>query len=156
MLDLQIVEATAEHGALMAPNVRAADRLENEAASGRPLDRVLQASLDLSTHAWAALLDGKPAAIWGAGPLSLLNGKGSPWLIGTTAIEENPLVFLRLSRRYIVEIARVYQMLENHVDARNAKAIAWLAWLGFTIEGPSPYGVQQMPFHRFWMRSGHV
>ena len=39
------------------------------------------------------------------------------------------------------------------VDARNARAIRWLRWLGFRIHPAEAHGIQGLPFHRFEMRS---
>ena len=35
------------------------------------------------------------------------------------------------------------------VDARNAVAIRWLGWLGFTLGAPQPMGVRGLPFIPF-------
>jgi hypothetical protein len=51
----------------------------------------------------------------------------------------------------LARMRAAYPQLENHVDARNRRALRWLGWLGFTIEAPAPWGVEGRPFHRFWM-----
>lgn len=136
----------------LAPNLRAADVDEVRAASGLSPADALRRSFDLSTHVWVARDRlGLPIALWGVGPLSLVLGKGCPWLLASAAFDDYGRDIARLSRRLLASVRAIYPSLENRVDARHLKAIRWLAWLGFTIEDPEPWGVEARPFHRFWM-----
>jgi hypothetical protein len=156
MTAFHILPASEAHAVAMAPHLRPADAAEVYATSGRGPEEALTAALRRSTQAWTCLIDGEPACIWGVGPLSLVAGKGCPWLLGTEAVERHPLAFLRQSRGFLAIMLRTYSQLENHVDARNRLSIRWLRWLGFTIGPPLPYGFLGLPFHRFHMERPDV
>jgi hypothetical protein len=149
--EIRILPAAPDHAVAMAPHLRPADAAEIHAASGRTAEQALLTSLALSTHAWTAVIDGRPACIWGAGPLSLVLGRGCPWLLGTSEVERQARPFLRLSRAFLAEMRATYPELENHVDARNRTSLRWLRWLGFTIAPAAPWGFLGLPFHRFRM-----
>ena len=136
----------------LAPHLRAADVAEIRAASGLESVEGLVRSFDLSTHVWAVRdATGRPIALWGVGPLSLVEGRGCPWLLAADAFEALGPDIARLSRPLLAAMRDLYPRLENHVDARHRKAVRWLSWLGFTIEPAMPWGVEGRPFHRFWI-----
>jgi len=61
--------------------------------------------------------------------------------------------FLRRNRNWIDANMKIYDKLENYVDARNTKAINWLKWLGFQFADETvPYGMLKMPFYKFWLK----
>ena len=146
------IGVAADRDALtFASRLRAADLEEISAAAGHSPERALTRSLAFSTHAWSAYdLDGRPLAIWGVGPLALTAGKGCPWLLATDAFDALPRrLVARMSRRLLADVLALYPRLQNHVDARHARAVRWLRWLGFTLEPPVVWGVEQRLFHRF-------
>jgi hypothetical protein len=152
-LSVPRIRAAAMHDATMlASRLRAADIEEIRAAAGLTPLTAIERSLALSTHAWTAVDGhGAPLAIWGVGPLSAIAGRGCPWLLASEAFEVLPRASVaRLSLAWLARVNTLYPRLENHVDARHVKAVRWLAWLGFTIESPLPWGVERRPFHRFW------
>lgn len=149
----EVVEATAEHVAAMAPHMRQSDVDEVYAASGSGALAALDRSLRFSTHAWAGLIDGEVACIFGVAPINLLARRGSPWLLGTDLVTQHATAFLRRNRGYIRIMMAVYNQLENHVDVRNTASIQWLKWLGFRFDEPAPYGHLGLPFMRFEMRA---
>lgn len=144
----------------LAPHLRAADVEEIRAASGLAPAEALRRSYELSSHVWAVReLDGPPTAppiappiaLWGVGPLSLVEGRGCPWLLATDAFEGLGPDIARLSRPLMAAMRELYPRLENRVDARHTRAVRWLAWLGFTIDPAQAWGVEGRPFHRFWI-----
>lgn len=155
-----IVPATLDHVLAMAPQLRQADIDELTAAGNDDPVKALVQSFRMSTMSWAGLVieDGVEhvACIFGVAPLNLLGGKGVPWLLGTDLIERHGMAFLRRNRKFIPIMMTLYNHLENHVDARNTVAIAWLKWLGFAFDDPVPYGPRQVPFLRFQLRSPDV
>ncbi len=140
--------------------LRAADVEEIRAASGLPPTEALRRSYDFSTHVWAVRArDGRsiaqptapPIALWGVGPLSLIDGRGCPWLLASDAFEALGLDIARLSRPLLARMRTLYPRLENRIDGRQTRAVRWLSWLGFTIDPAKAWGVEGRPFHRFWM-----
>ncbi|MDP2330298.1 MAG: hypothetical protein Q8M19_06330 [Reyranella sp.] len=132
--------------------MRAADVEEIRAASGVAPTEAVRRSYDLSTHVWAVRDTGsQPIALWGVGPLSLVEGRGCPWLLATDAFEALGPDIARLSRPLLARMRDHYPCLENRVDARHVRAVRWLSWLGFTIDPATRWGVEARPFHRFWI-----
>ncbi|HFK5750983.1 TPA: hypothetical protein ACG0LX_000114 [Enterobacter ludwigii] len=151
MIRAQIVPATAEHIEAMLPHVRQADVEEFLATNGWSPRRVLETGLKTSTFCCAGLINGEVVTIFGVAPASMIGGSGIPWLVGTDALEKYQRTFLRRCGKVVNAMLAVYPYLENYVDARNNAARVWLHWLGFTLEEPKPYGIHNLPFHRFHM-----
>ncbi|WP_428659501.1 hypothetical protein [Reyranella sp.] len=131
--------------------LRAADREEVEALTGRDPREALVASVERSASAWAGRADGELVCLFGVVPMSLVGVVGVPWLLGSDAVARYGRPFLRRNRVYLREMLRVFPVLRNVVDARNAVSIRWLRWLGFTLGTPQPMGVRGLPFIPFEM-----
>lgn len=148
----EIVPAQAEHIVALWPRLRAADVAEIWAASrSEPLDALCRA-VKVSSEAWAGLVDGKVVCLFGVAPVSIMGGKGSPWMLGSDLIDRHAVTFLRRCRGVVSRWRTVYPTLENVVDARNVVAHRWLRWLGFTLGEPRPHGPDMMPFLPFHMK----
>lgn len=136
--------------------LRAADRAEVEALTGRDPHAVLAESVERSAMAWAGVADGELVCLFGVVPLSLAGVTGVPWLLGSDAVVAYGRPFLRRNRTYVREMLRAFPVLRNVVDARNAVSIRWLRWLGFTMGQPQPMGVRGLPFIPFVMEARDV
>jgi hypothetical protein len=148
----EIATATRADLESLLPALRQADIDEIRAASGLTPEAALKRSFALSTHVWVAREDRAAViALWGVGPLSLSAGKGCPWLLASAHFDHCTRQIVKLSRPMLARMRAAYPYLENHVDARNRRAVRWLDWLGFSIEPPAPWGVERRLFHRFWM-----
>ena len=77
-------------------------------------------------------------------------------MVGTDAIDRHAFAFIKGSRSAIRTLFAQWGRLYNLVDARNTRAVRWLRFLGFTIEKPIPYGVENLPFHPFHLEVSHV
>jgi hypothetical protein len=153
---IEIVPASLDYTAYLAPRLRALDLAEIQAASGRAPANVLAESLDRALEARVALLDGRPIAIWGLGTLSMMLGPGVPWMVASPEIASVGARFLRESRRQVATMLERYTVLTNFVDARNEPAIRYLRWLGFTLGAATPWGHAALPFHPFTMRRANA
>ncbi|EAW2320551.1 hypothetical protein E5C59_19605 [Salmonella enterica subsp. enterica] len=151
MIKAQIVPATGEHIEAIIPLVRQADIDEFLEINGWSPRRVLETGLRTSTFCCAGLINGEVVTVFGVAPASMIGGSGIPWLVGTDALEKYQRTFLRRCGKVVNAMLTVYPYLENYVDARNHTARIWLHWLGFTIDEPQPYGINNLPFHRFHM-----
>ncbi len=152
-MTLLLARATQDHARDLAPRLRAPDLAEIEAATDRAPEDALLESLDRALDARVALLDGRPIAIWGLGTQSMMFGPGVPWMVGSDELAGAGLRFLRESRAAIGWMLARYGRLVNWVDARNAPAIRYLAWLGFAFDPAAPWGARGMAFHRFHMEA---
>lgn len=149
----RVVPAMAEHVALVAPRVREADRAELWASGRSTPEQALAYGFSHSSSAWTGFVDDVPVCMFGVAPVSLLGGLGSPWMIGTDAIEAHQFAFLRRCRPCVEQMRSLYDVLVNWVDDRNVVAHRWLRWLGFTLHAPEPHGPDGVLFRRFdWRR----
>ncbi|KAB0670351.1 hypothetical protein F6V30_09365 [Oryzomonas sagensis] len=148
----EMVPARACHIPAIATAVRDADRAELWAAARLTPAESMARALGRSAMAWTGLMADRPVCMFGVVPSSILGNVGRPWMVGTRHLDEHPFVFLRRCRGCVGQMRRRFDRLENWVDARNERAIRWLAWLGFEI-GPAPeqLGPFGLRFFRFGM-----
>lgn len=133
-------------------DLRQADRRELLLAGFLPADAV-RLSYDHAEAALAGFWDGELACVWGVTPPPVLGDRGLPWLFGTRLLERVPMAFLRRCKPQVQALLERVPQLENWVHADNTLAIAWLGWLGFTLEDPAPYGPYGAPFRHFTMEA---
>lgn len=145
------VEPTADDVEHVAANLRRGDKDEIHATLGhrRYLD-ALNLALAASTSAvvWVNAY-GEPMAVAGVYTTSLLDRRGAPWLMATPAVERYPGALISCGRAYTTAALQEYAVLENYVDDRNKKSVAWLQHVGFSMGEPQPFGALQMPFRKF-------
>lgn len=139
--------------AAVAGCARGPDREEMLACSGLSVEQALAIGLERSLRAWVIESHGMPLAAVGDTIHGI--GVGVPWMVTTEHIADDPRGFLRASKAVLAEILQRHQVLVNYVDARNVAAIRWLAWLGFEIGDPVPYGLHRLPFRQFTMIRGN-
>jgi hypothetical protein len=131
----------------IADSARRADVEEMLACTGASVCAALSYGLQHSLRSWVIEDDGTPLAAVGDTLAAI--GVGVPWMVTTNHITINPRGFLRASKAVLREAMQRHSKLINYVDARNADAVRWLAWLGFTIGPAVPYGASRLPFHEF-------
>lgn len=153
MAEITIRDARAEDADTLLREMRACDRRECEAMAGEMSEFVLRYTLGASLAAWAAEQDGRLVAVFGVTPISLVNGIGAPWMLGTDRLDRLPRAVMSRARGYIARMLAICPHLINHVDARNTRSLRLLRWLGFEIFPAEPFGVAGLPFHRFEMRA---
>lgn len=156
---VEIVLARAAHADVLAPRMRGVEVDEIRASGNHsPLSALLQ-GLQRSSIAHAALFDGQVACMWGVVPLrtSALVGRiGAVWLLTSDLVERHPKAFWRGCRAELPRLFESFDMLVNAIDARHDKAVRWARRLGFPLEEPAAFGVDELPFHWFRVRKEHV
>lgn len=153
-VDIQIIPARASHIRTIARRMRKADVDEVFAASGHSPSKAMTFSLRKSSHAWTALIDGRPEVMFGVGDINILAGIGAPWLLGTDAVEKHYVAFLRNSVGFRDQLLRRYPVMRNFVDERNKASKRWLAWLGARLS--DPIEINGQAFRLFELRSSNV
>lgn len=139
----------AEH---LGANMRASDVAEVRACGRSPM-QAAQRSVAHSVLCWSAFIDNELAAILGCGPVSLVSGIGSPWMLGTPVLDAHARVLVRTTPGYIAKMLQAFPHLVNHVHAENVTSVRWLRRLGFTVHAAQPFGALGEPFHPFEMRA---
>lgn len=140
----------------LALSMRAADAAEVLASGGyRPLE-ALQASLSWTRRhggeAWAAIIDGQVAALFGVARPSLLSTRAVPWLLTGELAGRYPLVLWRGSKVVAADWLERFGHLEQYVDARYEQALRWARRLGFEVADPAPFGRDSRPFCKITLR----
>lgn len=135
---IEIVPASIEHAMYLALNLRDEDRAEITLFGIEPVPALIQ-SIRGSVEAWAALENGVPVAVWGVAAWTLIGGVGCPWLLTGRGVERHRKFFLNENRRWLKHVLTIFPRLETLVDARYARAIRWLQWLGFTVRPGVPF-----------------
>ena len=120
--------ATFEDGLAILKDLREAQCLTLNKLKLDP-EALLRQAMN-GSRATAAVIDGKPAAVFGVVSLSLV-GLAKIWLITTPAVEKEPIAFLRSSRAFTQALFEEHGMLIGAVDADFPKSRRWLEWLGF-------------------------
>lgn len=128
-----IKPAHPAHVARIANRIREIDAAEC-AAVGHTPKQALRSSLRASTFALTVLLDDRPVAMLGVTPFSVLEGIGSPWLLGTDEVLKGARQFLTVGPRVVTAMQREWPKLQNYVGAENRQAIRVLKMLGFTVD----------------------
>lgn len=145
---IEVIPAQPSHVNTIARRMRAIDVAECEAMGHTPKG-ALRTGLLGSTLAWVVLVDGVPEAMMGATPISMIEGRGRPWMLLTDVGEKQWKALVRLGRIYTEAMHRHYPVLENWVHAENARTIRWLSRLGYAVGGVDVIrGVPMRPFVR--------
>lgn len=153
---VELVPATPEHVGAIAANARQADIDELHAATNETPETCLLRGLRVSAQPRTGIVDGEVVCMFGVTPVSILGGVGTPWMVGTRAMERLTVqkALLRESRAAFAAMRDQFPTaLYNLVDARNGAAIRWLRWLGFEFGPVYPMGADQLPFHLFYWRN---
>jgi hypothetical protein len=153
-MKIERIDATIEHAETILANIRVADAAEIFAMGVQP-EIGLRHSLKVAVKSWTVTFDGQPALIFGVGTKSLIGNTGVPWMLSTHLIDQHPTAFARYSLMQLRAVRAMFPHLENIVDARYARCIRWLQFLGFHVEPPEPMGPYGLPFHRFHMGAEH-
>lgn len=98
---------------------------------------------------FAARHKGELLCLFGVAPYGVL--RGAPWLLATPALDHHAKALVRDGRDVVCWMREQFPVLVNYVHAENARSVAWLARLGFTIAPPAPYGPRGALFHKFTM-----
>ena len=152
---LQIVPARPAHAEALAPRMREPEVLEVQASGGYdPLTALLETARR-SERAFAAIIDGEVACMWGVEHVrysSLYGRIGAVWLLTSPLIEKHRKLFWKGGRLELLALFDVYDTLVNALDARHTQAVRWARRLGFRLEEPRSFGVEGRMFHWFRVR----
>lgn len=152
MVDVVIRPTQPGDADILYDNLRPADRAECEAYGRDDIRASIIASVARSLLCWTGFIDGELAAILGCSPVSVMGGVGSPWMLGTPALDQHSRILVRATPRYIARMSGAFPHLINFVHAENTTSVRWLRRLGFTIHPAVPFGARGEPFHPFEMR----
>lgn len=148
--EIDIVDSLPWHVSALKSNLREEDA--NEVLRfGASIQHTLWRGYRDSVYRKTALIDGKPAAMFGCVGV-LLGGKAQIWLLTTPDIYKiSPLRFTRTYQEEVKKMLGMFPRLENYVDAKYAAAIRLLEIVGFSIGESEPLGYNDAMFRKFWI-----
>jgi hypothetical protein len=129
---IEIRPAIALDAVAIATRLRVRDRAVIE-RHGHALDTI-QREMEHSVMCLTALYEGHVALMWGARTPAPLDDRAYLWMIGTSLIEEHPILFLRHSRRAIRYMASHFRTLYGEVECDYLASQRWLEWLGARLQ----------------------
>lgn len=130
------VPTTLDHCKDLAPRLRPYDALELAATVDQRHTDITEALIDCLVIGWGGttILEGsKPIGVFGNCPGGVgADGLyyGTPWLLGSDELSQNPRWLVREGRRWVREWLTKDDVLENHCLAGNAQSIRWLRAIG--------------------------
>ncbi len=152
-MSIRYVRSTLEHADFLARNLRAGDLEELNAggiAEQEDLTSALRSPLLMQGETLTLLVDGVPAAMFGV--VDLGNGRGGPWLLGTTVLDQNKRLLLTDARVVVQNMMNQFEVLENLIFEGSKTNRRWLRWLGFSEDDPFPHPETGELFIRFHWR----
>jgi hypothetical protein len=148
-VEVKFTKPTPELIEVIAANMRQADVDEVWASNHHtPIDALIN-GLKVSDRSVVVIVDDEPCAMIGLVIRDILSGVGVPWLLSTDGALKNKRNFLIQVPSVIDEMLTVCPKLFNYVHIKNKISINWLRRIGFTIDKPLPYGVDNELFHKF-------
>ena len=129
---MRLVPAERAHIPELAARLREWDVTECRAMGHEPA-AALRDGLARSLWALTALVDGKPEAMMGVVPLSIIEGTGVPWMLGTEVVYRHGRDLLRYGPAILSEMQETFPVMSNFVGADNARAIRLLRHWGWRI-----------------------
>lgn len=148
-MTVTVEPAQAWHVEPIARAMRPWDVLECRAAGVSPR-KALSVGLAGSLMCWTALLDDRPIAMFGAATVSLMDGRGLPWMLGTEGVYSQGRAIVRLYPAYFGLMKARFPRMENHVHRDNDKARRLIRRLGFQF-APEAHTVGGEPMVRFFL-----
>lgn len=149
-MKIEILPAEASHITAIASRVRPDDERELFDFAGVTAREAMAFGIGASRIALTGLVDGEAVCMFGVSTISAVGNVGRVWMVGTDLLDKYSKIFLRRCAPEVAKMLCEYQRLENCVDVRNDKAIAWLLWLGFKFDLPVPMGLRNMSFIPFY------
>ena len=129
---MRLVAAEPSHIPALAEAMRDWDVTECAAMGHSPAE-ALRDGLGRSLWALTALVDDEPVAMMGVCPLSMIEGTGVPWMLGTEAVYRGARELVRYGPAIISEMEETFPTLSNFVAADNDRAIRFLKHWGWRI-----------------------
>lgn len=145
---ITIVPTTPEHLRALALVLRPEDKQEILSFGFTP-EKALWRSYKGSLIRKTAFIDDKIAAVWGVCG-SFMGTIGQPYLLTSEEVRKiSPLKFTRIYQKEVIEMQKLFPILENYADASYNGAIRLLGIVGFELSEPKPIGAHNALYRKF-------
>lgn len=128
---IQFRIATMKDAVDLSSRLRAEDKAELLAATGKPLEQALISSYTGSELCLVATLDDEPIMMCGVSRFNV--DIGFPWLVGTNELEANTLEVLLVGRTIIELFNKMFNVLTCCIGRSNTLQAQMLRSLGFSL-----------------------
>lgn len=118
----------------IAASMRPADMREVEAISGQTPREALEHSFELSSLCRTLCYRDTPLIMYGTCEVSEFSGV--VWGLGSTALDDHVMGFLRVSKAEVETLQAHYEQIFNFVHADNELHLKWVEYVGFTLFDP--------------------
>lgn len=132
---------------IIARDMREIDRLEC-ACFGRSPEEALRLGYLGSLMCVTAVIDGRPVAMIGVSPESMIDRIGRPWLLASEEAMRATFAWIVSGPALIDQMHEHFPRLLNYVHTDNEASIRWLERIGFCVE-PELRHIQGQPFRMF-------
>lgn len=153
-VEVKFVEPTRDLIDVIANDMRQDDVDEIWASNHHTPIEALMSGWEKSTLSTVVLVNDEPCVMLGLVIRDILSGNGVPWLLGTNNALKYKRQFFTQVPAVIDEMLSVCPKLYNYVHVNNTVSIKWLKWIGFIIDEPLPYGLDNEMFHKFYIERG--
>jgi hypothetical protein len=153
VVDIRIRPTEPADVALLAENMRQVDIDELHAGGHFDLHAAVGDSFKLSLMCWSYFDGDELLCIMGVAPISMVNGIGAPWMLGTPAMLRCSRILVRIAPGYISTMLEVFPRLMNCVHVDNKTSVRWLQRIGFKLFDPVVHPTTGALFYPFEMRA---
>lgn len=153
MVSIRIRPTEPGDVALLAANMRAVDVAELAAGGHMDVHAAVAGSVKRSVMCWSYFDGDDLLCIMGAAPISMLDGLGIPWMLGTPALLRCSRILVKIAPDYIATMLRVFPRLINCVHVENTTSVRWLQRIGFKLLEPVAHPETGALFYPFEMRA---
>tara|TARA_R110002072_G_scaffold273239_1_gene433940 strand:+ start:8559 stop:9029 length:471 start_codon:yes stop_codon:yes gene_type:complete len=152
----EIKEATPELAREIIPLLRE-DTIEEISAIYGTGDDVLLShfarAISRANEAYIAYADDKPICIIGYWTSSFGSPIAHPWVFCTKFADDYPIEFFFTGRKYVETLLEKFDVLTNHVNSDNVRAIRWLKLMGFKVSRDTAFTTRYgVAFRKYEMR----
>ncbi len=146
--ELVIQRTSRWHCDALAARMRKEDADEVLASSNHTPLQALINGFNNSHKCYTALYSDIPIVMFGV--VKTNASMGTIWMLCSDLAQRQSIAVLRQAPKEIEKLHKVYPVLANYVDARNALHIKWIEHMGFGFIGESAkYGYAGLPFKGF-------
>lgn len=151
--DYEAVPAQLYHASYLASRLNEDDAREVWALNHRTPLQALTAMAELpGSLVWQHREEKVPLCMTGVSTMSLVPHVGCIGFLGAVELPQHMRPFLRVCKQYVATIRTEYDFMYNYVGTWHKKGLKWLKLLGFTIEPPELGGIEQVYWHKVWMK----
>lgn len=131
---IEVVEARKRHLRIIEQNLTPGDRAEIEALGIEPSEALYE-GMAHSDECNVALVDGRPACVFGLGPgpAEAEEDVMVPWMLSTDLVFESPYRLVKAARGVVQAWSAEHPWLINTVHAKNLKAHQFIESVGFSF-----------------------